>query len=73
MLMNYNKYDYPFLEEVATIIERIDGGDPKELMEKSSFYELYVEDINFVQHYSPPYWAEFVIEECQNIDRLALA
>lgn len=71
--MNYNKFDYQFFDEVACSIERINGGNAKELMERSSFYELYEEDINFVQHYPPAYWAAFVIEECQNIDRLALS
>lgn len=69
--MNYTKYDYRFFAEVAEIIGKINGGNPKALMETSSFYEMYEEDINFVQHYPPAYWADFIIEECENIGCLA--
>ena len=64
--INYTKYDYRFFDEVA----EINGGTPKALMETSSFYEMYEEDINFVQHYPPAYWADFIIEECDNIKKV---
>ena len=67
--INYTKYDYRFFAEVAEIIGKINGGNPKALMETSSFYEMYEEDINFVQHYPPAYWADFIIEECDNIKK----
>lgn len=68
-LENSNKYslaDIEYFKQVIRIIDKQFLGDPEALFLDSSFLEIFHQDMNFVYHYHPSYWADFILNQHTN-------
>lgn len=59
----YEAVDIEYFDEIIRIIDKQYLGDVEELFQQSSFLELFDQDMNFVYHYHPSYWADFVLSQ----------
>lgn len=66
--MNYTD-DYIEKRLTEMVLESISSSyhltekDAKVLVDKSSFLEILKDDPDFIGHYPPEYWADYIIEE----------
>lgn len=63
---DYDRWDRQFFDEIMEIIRKKYGGNPKEMMDQSTFYKRFEEDPVYVQHYPPVYWADYIIAQYEN-------
>lgn len=59
----YDAVDIEYFEEIIRIIDKQYLGNAEQLFFKSSFLELFDQDMNFVYHYHPSYWADFILNQ----------
>lgn len=59
----YDAVDIEYFEEIIRIIDKQCLGNAEQLFFKSSFLELFDQDMNFVYHYHPSYWADFILNQ----------
>lgn len=62
----YDALDIKYFDEIIRIINKQYLGDTEELFKQSSFLELFDQDMGFVYHYHPSYWADFVMNQLEN-------
>lgn len=59
----YESVDIEYFEEIIRMIDKQYAGNAEELFARSSFLDLFDQDMSFVYHYHPSYWADFVINQ----------
>lgn len=62
----YDALDIKYFDEIIRIIDKQYLGNAEELFEQSSFLELFDQDMEFIYHYHPSYWADFVMNQLKN-------
>lgn len=66
-IANYNRLNFPYFNEIMELIRKDHGGDPKEMMAKSTFYKQFENDSLEVLEYPPERWSYGVIFQCQKL------
>ena len=67
---DYDQLDQMFFDEILEIIRKKYGGNPRNMMDSSTFFMRYEEDPLFIQHYPSVYWADFIYDQHVNRSRL---